>query len=183
MCTREAAVLIVAGAIVLAGCATEGSSERRALKSPGLGEPASAADIALVDLSIPPSGAGLPRGSGDARTGAKVYAAKCQACHGEKGTGKPGDALAGGMGTLTSPSAVRTVGSYWPYATTLFDYTRRAMPTNAPRTLTDDEVYAVTAYVLYLNGIVGETHTLNAETLPQVRMPNRDGFVDRSHVR
>jgi cytochrome c len=112
-----------------------------------------------------------------------VYAAKCQACHGEKGTGKPADPLVGGIGTLASASPVRTVGSYWPHATTLFDYTRRAMPTNAPRTLTDDEVYAVTAYVLYLNGIIGETHTLNAETLPQVKMPNRSGFVDRSHAR
>jgi cytochrome c len=182
MCTPKVAVVVLGGALV-AGCATEGPNDRRALKSPGLGEPAGAAEIALVDMSIPPSGAGLPRGSGDARAGAKVYAAKCQVCHGEKGTGKPGDALVGGKGTLASPSAVRTVGSYWPYATTLFDYTRRAMPTNAPRTLTDDEVYAVTAYVLYLNGIIGDTHTLNAETLPQVRMPNRDGFVDRSQVR
>jgi cytochrome c len=174
---------VLTAALVLAGCATEGGSGRRALKSPGLGETPSAAEIAVIDISIPPGGAGLPAGSGDARAGAKVYAAKCQACHGEKGAGKPADPLVGGMGTLASASPVRTVGSYWPHATTLFDYTRRAMPTNAPRSLTDDEVYAVTAYVLYLNGIISETHTLNAQSLPQVRMPNRGGFVDRSDAR
>jgi cytochrome c len=183
MCTRKLTAGVLTGTLLLAGCATDGASERRAMRSPALGEPASAAEIALVDVSIPPSGAGLPRGSGDARAGAKVYAAKCQACHGEKGAGKPADALVGGIGTLASASPVRTVGSFWPHATTLFDYTRRAMPTNAPRTLTDDEVYAVTAYILHLNGIISETHTLNAETLPQVRMPNREGFVDRSHAR
>jgi S-disulfanyl-L-cysteine oxidoreductase SoxD len=183
MYTREMYAFMLAGGVVLGGCATQGMNDLRALKSPGLGERPSAAEIAAVDISIPPSGAGLPPGSGDARTGAKVYAAKCQVCHGEKGAGKPADPLAGGIGSLASASPVRTVGSYWPYATTLFDYTRRAMPTNAPRTLTDDEVYAVTAYVLYLNGIIGETHVLNAQTLAQVKMPNRSGFVDRSHVR
>jgi cytochrome c len=112
-----------------------------------------------------------------------VYAAKCQTCHGPKGAGKPGDPLVGGKGTLASASPLRTVGSYWPYATTLFDYTRRAMPTTAPRTLTADEVYAVTAYILYLNGIIDQTHTLDARTLPQVKMPNRDGFVDYSNAK
>jgi cytochrome c len=87
------------------------------------------------------------------------------------------------MGTLSSPNPVRTVGSYWPHATTLFDYTRRAMPTTAPQSLTNDEVYAVTAYVLHLNGIIGETHVLNAQTLPAVKMPNRDGFIDYSGKR
>jgi S-disulfanyl-L-cysteine oxidoreductase SoxD len=171
--------------VLLTACAT-GTTEPGVAtlgKGPGLGQPASAAEIALLDIAVLPSGAGLPAGSGDARTGAKVYVAKCQACHGEKGAGKPADALAGGIGSLASPSAVRTVGSYWRYATTLFDYTRRAMPTTAPRSLTNDEVYAVTAYVLHLNGIISEDHTLNAQTLPAVRMPNRDGFVDYSKVR
>jgi len=170
-------------AVLLAACATADTSSVPVAKGPGLGQPATAAEIALLDISIPPSGAGLPPGSGDARAGAKVYVAKCQACHGEKGAGKPADALVGGVGTLTSANPVRTVGSYWPHATTLFDYTRRAMPTTAPRSLTDDEVYAVTAYILHLNGIIGETHTLNAQTLPAVRMPNRDGFVDHSNRR
>jgi cytochrome c len=170
-------------AVLLAACATADTVSVPPAKGPGLGQPATAAEIALLDISIPPSGAGLPPGSGDARAGAKVYVAKCQACHGEKGAGKPADALVGGAGTLTAASPVRTVGNYWPHATTLFDYTRRAMPTTAPQSLTNDEVYAVTAYILHLNGIISETHTLNAQTLPAVRMPNRDGFVDHSNRR
>ena len=181
---RSVFALALAPAVLLAACATADTTTGAPPgKGPGLGQPVNAAEIALLDISIPPSGAGLPPGSGDARAGAKVYVAKCQACHGDKGTGKPADPLVGGKGTLASPSAVRTVGSYWPYATTLFDYTRRAMPTTAPRSLTDDEVYAVTAYVLHLNGIISETHTLNAQTLPAVKMPNRDGFVDHSNRR
>jgi mono/diheme cytochrome c family protein len=181
MSISRIALLAALPAALLAGCATE--REPIISKGPNLGQPASAAEIALVDIGIPPSGAGLPAGSGDARAGAKVYAAKCQSCHGDKGAGKPADALVGGKGTLASSNAVRTVGSYWPYATTLFDYTRRAMPLTAPRTLSNDEVYAVTAYVLHLNGIIGEDQTLDAKTLPAVKMPNRDGFVDYSKVR
>jgi cytochrome c len=109
-----------------------------------------------------------------------VYTSKCQTCHGAKGAGKPADALAGGQGTLASNNPVRTVGSYWPYATTLFDYVRRAMPVQNPMSLTDDEVYAVSAYILRLNGIIAEDAVMNAQTLPQVKMPNRDGFVDYS---
>src|SRR5688500_8556477 len=140
---RNALVLIPAlvAALLLAACATTDTTTGTLPgKGPGLGQPVSAAALALLDISIPPSGAGLPPGSGDARAGAKVYVAKCQACHGDKGTGKPADPLVGGSGTLASPSPVRTVGSYWPYATTLFDYTRRAMPTTAPQSLADDEV-------------------------------------------
>ena len=102
------------------------------------------------------------------------------ACHGAKGVGKPADALAGGVGSLASKTPLRTVGSYWPYATTLFDYVRRAMPLENPLSLSNDEVYAVSAYVLFLNGIIGQDPQMNAQTLPQVKMPNRDGFVDMS---
>ena len=126
-----------------------------------------------------PSGEGLPAGSGNATAGANVYATKCIACHGEKGAGKPSDQLVGGKGTLKDAAPVRTVGSYWPYATTLFDYIRRAMPWQAPKTLTNDEVYALTAYLLVLNKIIGEGEVMNAETLPKVKMPNRDGFIVR----
>jgi S-disulfanyl-L-cysteine oxidoreductase SoxD len=163
----------IAGAIALAACASEPGKS----PPPKFGMPASPEEIARYDISIPPSGAGLPKGSGTAREGAKVYEQKCQACHGAKGAGKPADALAGGQGTLASKAPQRTVGSYWPYATTLFDYVRRAMPMTAPLSLSDDETYAVSAYLLYLNGIVGEDAAMNAQTLPQVKMPNRDGFV------
>jgi len=161
--------------VALAACASQptGTASRPA----ALGAPVSAEEIARYDISIPPSGEGLPKGSGSAREGAKVYEQKCAACHGAKGAGKPADALAGGQGSLASRTPQRTVGSYWPYATTLFDYVRRAMPITAPLSLGDDEVYAVSAYVLYLNGVVGEDAAMNAQTLPQVKMPNRDGFV------
>ena len=164
----------VIAAAALAACASLQPSPG---KPPAFGAAVSAEEIARFDISIPPSGAGLPAGSGTAKQGAAVYAAKCLACHGEKGAGKPADALVGGIGSLATARPVRTVGSYWPYATTLFDYTRRAMPITAPLSLSDDEVYAVSAYVLFLNGIVGEDAVMNAQTLPQVKMPNRDGFV------
>ena len=110
--------------------------------------------------------------------GEAVYAAKCQACHGEKGAGRPNDQLVGGIGTIAPDKPpVKTVGSYWPYATTLFDYVRRAMPFNEPKSLTDDEVYAVSAYILDLNGIIGADDVLDAQSLPKVKMPNRDGFI------
>jgi mono/diheme cytochrome c family protein len=150
---------------------------------PGLGRPATSAEIAAIDISIPPSGKGLPAGSGNANTGAAVYAQKCASCHGAEGNGKPADKLVGGIGSLDSATPAKSVGSFWPYATTLFDYVRRSMPLNAPMTLTDDEVYAVTAYVLFLNGIVAQQQTMDAQSLPRVRMPNRDGFVDMSGVR
>jgi mono/diheme cytochrome c family protein len=144
---------------------------------PNLGVPATAAQVAGWDVSIGPDGAGLPPGSGTAAQGAAIYAAKCVACHGEKGAGKPNDPLVGGQGTIATPNAVRTVGSYWPYATTLFDYIRRAMPVVAPQSLSNDEVYALTAYLLALNGVIDEGAAMNAATLPKVAMPNRDNFV------
>jgi S-disulfanyl-L-cysteine oxidoreductase SoxD len=152
-----------------------------AAETPRLGQPVAPAELAPWDISIGPDGVGLPQGQGTAAQGAAVYAAKCQACHGEKGAGRPNDALAGGVGTLAGDRPpVKTVGSYWPYATTLFDYVRRAMPLQNPLSLSNDEVYAVSAYVLFVNGIIGEDTQINAQTLPQVKMPNRDGFVDMS---
>ena len=168
--------LAVFVATVLAACA----AQPPATKPPALGAAVSTAEVARWDISIPPSGAGLPEGSGTARAGLQVYEQKCLACHGAKGVGKPADALVGGVGSLASKTPLRTVGSYWPYATTLFDYVRRAMPIANPLSLSNDEVYAVSAYVLYLNGIVGEDAQMNAQTLPQVKMPNRGGFVDMS---
>lgn len=161
--------------VIIAACATE---PQTTVRGPALGVPVTNAELTGLDISIPPSGEGLPPGSGTARQGAAVYEKQCAACHGVKGVGKPADALAGGQGTLGAKTPVRTVGSYWPYATTLFDYVRRAMPITNPLSLTNDEVYAVSAYVLFLNGIVAEDAPLNAQTLPLVKMPNREGFVD-----
>ncbi len=148
-------------------------------EAPRLGKPLDAATVARIDISIDPSGATLPAGSGNAAAGAMVYAAKCASCHGADGKGGKGlaDAVVGGIGSLSTANPVKTVGSFWPYATTLFDYTRRAMPLDAPQSLSNDEVYAVSAYILKLNGIVGDGDVMNAQSLPQVIMPNRDGFV------
>src|SRR5215468_8646785 len=146
--------------------------------TPNLGRPATPEELASWDISIAPDGAGLPPGRGSPRQGEAVYVAKCLACHGEKGAGKPNDALVGGRGTLAGDQPpLKTVGSFWPYATTLFDYVRRAMPLNESKSLTNDEVYAVVAYLLQLNGIIGENETINAQILPRVQMPNRDGFM------
>jgi mono/diheme cytochrome c family protein len=147
-------------------------------ESPNLGRVATPDEIAPWDISIGPKGAGLPAGSGTPKQGEAVYTAKCLACHGEKGAGKPNDQLVGGIGSLPGDKPpVKTVGSFWPYATTIFDYVRRAMPYNESKALTNDEVYAVVAYILQLNGIIGENDPMNAQTLPKVRMPNREGFV------
>jgi len=121
-------------------------------------------------------GAGLPPGSGTATQGAEVYKTKCIACHGPDGANGVNDRLVGGQGTLTSAAPVKTIGSYWPYATTVFDYVRRAMPYPAPHSLTDAETYAVTAYLLHLNGIIGTDDVMDATSLPKVKMPNRSGF-------
>jgi S-disulfanyl-L-cysteine oxidoreductase SoxD len=147
-------------------------------QAPQFGQAIAPDDIAPWDISIGPDGAGLPPGRGTAAQGAAIYAGKCQACHGEKGVGGSNDALVGGIGSLApEKTPVKTVGSYWPYATTLFDYFRRAMPFPETKSLTSDETYAVSAYILNLNGVVGTDEVLDAQSLPKVRMPNRDGFI------
>jgi cytochrome c len=163
---------MLAGAVALVA-----TTALAATPTPNLGRAPSAAELAAVDISIMPDGRGLPAGSGTVEQGAMVYAAKCQACHGANGVGGPNDRLTGGVGSLASPKPVKTIASYWPYATTVFDYTRRAMPITAPQSLTNDEVYAVTAYLLSVDGIVAKDARLDAQTLPKVQMPNRNGFV------
>ena len=164
--------------LVIAACALALSCGAALPESPDLGRIATPEEIAAWDISIGPDGAGLPSGQGTPQQGEVVYAAKCVACHGEKGAGKPNDQLVGGRGTLGPGQVpVRTVGSFWPYATTLFDYVRRAMPLNESKSLTSDETYAVVAYILHLNGVIAENDTLDNQTLPRVQMPNRDGFV------
>src|SRR5215472_14834459 len=174
MSTRDLAGVMLA--LVLGGCAGAGATSA-ALEGPNLGREATPAQVAGWDISVGPDGVGLPPGSGTPAKGAIVYEQKCQACHGIKGAGQPNDRLVGGQGTLASKTPVRTIGSYWPYATTVFDYVRRAMPYLQPQSLSDDEVYAVTAYLLNLNGIIGDTDEMNARTLPKVTMPNRSGFI------
>lgn len=166
-----------AGALAIALLAACGLSDSSAPAGPGLGTVATAEEVAGWDISIPPDGSGLSPGAGTAKAGAPVFAAKCASCHGEHGEGLSAEELVGGIGSLTSDNPALTVGSYWPYATTLFDYVRRAMPPEAPFSLSADEIYAVSAYILYLNGIVGADDELNAKTLPAIKMPNRDGFI------
>jgi len=152
-------------------------SRAAAPKGPSLGVPANVDEIAAMDVSIGPDGAGLPAGSGTPKQGADVYAAKCIVCHGPEGANGVNDRLVGGQGSLKSAAPLKTIGSYWPYATTVFDYVRRAMPYPAPHSLTDAEAYAVTAYLLHLNGIIGADDVMDATSLPKVKMPNQAGFT------
>ncbi len=149
--------------------------------SPHLGHKVSEADLAFWDRSIQPDGRNLPKGSGNAREGKKVFAERCATCHGDTGANSPFHlpALVGGVGSLASDHPVMTTGSFWPYATTVFDYVRRAMPYDAPKSLTPSELYAVTAFLLNRSGIISETKVLNEKTLPKVKMPNRDGFIPK----
>jgi S-disulfanyl-L-cysteine oxidoreductase SoxD len=174
MSTRDLARGLLA--LVVGGCATA-HMPPGAMETPNLGREATPAQIAGWDISVGPDGVGLPPGKGTATAGVTVYEQKCQACHGAKGAGQPNDRLVGGHGTLTSKAPVRTVGSYWPYATTVFDYVRRSMPYTQSQSLSNDEVYAVTAYLLTLNGIIGENDEMNAQTLPKVKMPNQPNFI------
>lgn len=144
------------------------------------GTAASAADIAAIDIDAMPDGRGLPAGSGNYEKGKKVYMANCLACHGAElqGVAELGAAaLIGGRGSLGSGKPKKTVESYWPYASTVFDFTKRAMPFNAPGSLSDDEVYAVVAYILGEANILDKSITLDAKTLPMINMPNKDGFI------
>ena len=146
-------------------------------ETPNLGQPANQALIALWDISVAPDGTGLPPGHGSAAEGQTIYQAKCLGCHGEAGRGGLADQLTGGIGSLSSGHPVKTVASFWPYSTTLFDYIRRAMPVMMPQSLTNDEIYALCAYLLSIDHIIALDATLDAETLPKVKMPNRNGFV------
>lgn len=143
-----------------------------------LGRDATAADIAAVGISVGPDGTGLPPGKATAREGRPLFESKCASCHGLHGEGNaPYPPLKGGEGSLKSAQPILTIGSYWPYATTVWDYINRAMPYPSPGTLTSQEVYELTAYVLYLNGIVTERQVVDQKKLPLIRMPNRQGFI------
>jgi mono/diheme cytochrome c family protein len=170
--------LIALAAALACGAGTSAAFAQS--QSPNLGKPISEADIKAWDIAILPDGTNLPPGSGTSAQGAKVYAEKCVACHAEggKGGGAPGAGpLIGGAPLTNGIETAKTIANYYAYATTVFDYIRRAMPYNAPRSLKDDEVYALTAYILALNKLIGENDVIDAKTLPQVKMPNRDNFI------
>lgn len=143
----------------------------------GVGKPPTPEQIRDLGAAIAPDGSGLPEGSGTVAAGREVFAARCSKCHGEKGEGGVGPVLVGGQGTLATAKPLKTVGSYWPYATTVWDYVNRAMPFDQPGLLKPPEVYAVVAYILNLNGIIASNQVMDAKSLPKVKMPNRDGFV------
>jgi mono/diheme cytochrome c family protein len=171
------AACLVPGALMLAMAVS--TSAQQPPKTFGIGRPATEAEIKAEDIDIGPDGAGLPPGKGSAAEGATIYAAKCAQCHGKTGKEGPNDVLVG-RGAFPSgadTTSRRTIGNYWPYATTVFDYIRRAMPSPAPGTLKDDEVYALTAFLLAENEIVPRDAVVDAATLPKVVMPARDKFV------
>ena len=148
----------------------------------GIGRPATPAEIAAIDIDIGPDGAGLPPGGGTAAQGATIYAARCAGCHGKSGREGPNDVLVGrltgeGFPFSRDPKLPHTIGNYWPYATTVFDYIRRAMPPDAPGSLKNDEVYALVAHLLALNELIAADAVMDATTLPKVKMPARDRFV------
>ncbi|WP_333839899.1 c-type cytochrome [Pelomicrobium sp.] len=185
-------IVALAAALAVTSCATveqmkASMTEAKPAKPPvAYGKPISEADIAPWNIDIrTPDGKGLPPGSGTVAQGKQVYEAKCAACHGPDAKGGPQfGTMVGGINSFTTNQRVLTPGSMYPYAPILFDYIRRAMPMDRPQTLTSDEVYAVSAYILYLNGLIPDNFVMNAQTMPTIQMPNRNGFIldDRPDV-
>lgn len=146
-------------------------------QTPHLGTPMSETEVAKWDLTVFPDGRGLPPGHGSAKDGRAVYLQKCASCHGDQGQGATAEDLVSGPKPPTADNPSRAIGSYWPYATTIFDFIRRTMPPAAPGSLSSDEIYALTAYLLAANEIIAEGDEMNALSLPKIKMPNRDGFI------
>ncbi|MBC7139396.1 MAG: c-type cytochrome [Defluviimonas sp.] len=169
--TEHAAALL--SGLLLSACA----ATPNAVEAPRLGQPVDGATLARQQLNVFPDGRGLPPGRGTASEGAALFAHHCAACHGKDARGGSAEELAGATRPLNTPAADKTVGSYWPYATTLFDFIRRAKPMTAPGTLNADEVYALSAWLLHVNGVIAADAVMDARSLPAVRMPNRDGFI------
>jgi mono/diheme cytochrome c family protein len=186
---KRALLLVAVSALgvmpLIAQTQTKAPAKAQGGKEPatfGIGRPATAAEIAALDIDVGPDGVGLPPGRGIAADGAPIYAARCAACHGKTGKEGPNDVLVGRLPGdaftfARDPRAPKTIGSYWPYATTVFDYIRRAMPADRPGSLTDDEVYGLTAYLLSLNELIPADAVIDATSLPKVKMPAHDRFV------
>ncbi|MEM9313425.1 MAG: cytochrome c [Pseudomonadota bacterium] len=177
----------LASAVALTAPELFAAPQNTAQEGYGLGRPADRAAVARIDIDVMPDGRGLPEGEGNAREGRMVYEAACVRCHGREGRDGTNGSLAGvalysAAELAEDRSLKRTVGNYWPYATTLFDYLRRAMPFDKPGSLSNDELYAVTAYVLHLNGLVKEGETLDAGSLPRIDMPARERFLPASEA-
>lgn len=177
-------------AALFASCTSQANDTPKLGQRYGVGRAATAAEVAAIDIDVAPDGEGLPAGGGTVAQGQAVFAEKCASCHGEHGEGKlPNyprlvgrDPTTEGFAFAKMPGAPRTIGNYWPYATTVFDYVRRAMPQTAPGSLTNDEVYAVTAYLLAANDVIPMTATLDARSLVAVKMPYVARFVrDNRH--
>ncbi len=164
-------------AVVVLGCVWPGWSGGEHGGMDTIGRPATQEEIRAWNIDVSPTGEGLPPGQGTVQQGSRVFATKCAACHGPTGVEGPKDRLVGGQNTLQAAKPVKTIGSYWPYATTLYDYINRAMPFDAPQSLTPDEVYSVIAWLLFQNKIIAEDMVLDAQALPTIQMPNRNGFV------
>ena len=175
---KSSAIGLVAMAAVASLTATAWSGD---LHKPGYynyGTPATPEQIAGWDIAVRPDGAGLPPGTGSVSKGADIYAGQCAACHGTFGEGEGRyPKLSGGEGTLRAERPEPTVGSYWPFATTLWDYINRAMPFPSPHALSANDIYAITAYVLNINNIVGNDFVADRNSLPKVKMPNHDHFI------
>jgi mono/diheme cytochrome c family protein len=177
MCMRKTSLALLAA---VAAVAVDGVALAQSAQSPKLGKPISEQDLKAWDIAILPDGTNLPPGSGTPAQGAKIFAEKCAACHGDAAKGGVAPfypALVGGQPLTNGIDTPKTIANYYAYATTVFDYIRRAMPYNQPRSLSDDEVYALTAYILSQNKLIGENDAMDAKTLPQVKMPNRDNYI------
>lgn len=173
MCSRIAPVMVLF--VLLSGFAT--AVDAAPAVHYGFGRTPAAATIKALDIAIGPRGEELPSGRGTVADGATLYAERCAMCHGASGREGPDPILVGGHGTLTSAEPLLTIGSYWAYATTLYDYISRAMPFFAPGSLAPNEIYALCAYLLNANGIIADDAVMDRETLPAVEMPNRNGFI------
>jgi cytochrome c len=170
---KLASVFLLLAGIGIAALAASESQQQ----APHLGTPMSKSAVAKWDLTVFPDGRGLPSGHGTAKEGRAIYLQKCASCHGSEGQGGIAEELISGPHPPTADNPSKAIGSYWPYATTIFDFIRRSMPPSAPGSLSSDEIYALTAYLLAANEIITESSEMNAQSLPKVKMPNRDGFI------